>query len=191
MDACQQVQNCGTNYGFVWQTGATKTGYSCTKVYDATTPTADGYAGYLCVPSASPYAGQLTWYPNQNAPAGLNCVQWKNTNTAGNKWSTGNHYMCAPTSVPYPNGETSQLYHYQPPTITSITPPNGPVAGGTTIVLSGTSFGTRCAALWLVSQLNPHSNCFLCLRCDNAIRSARRQFGNRAQWRHEQARLAL
>jgi len=56
-------------------------------------------------------------------------------------WADGNCYICASLNVPYPPEDGMLLYHYAPPSITSVTPPTGPTAGGIVITFVGTSFG--------------------------------------------------
>jgi hypothetical protein len=89
----------------------------------------------LCYPTRSKYA--LQW--STTGPiAGMGCVPFL---PAGDTyWDQSQYQLCSPLNSIYPSPDSSLLYHYAPPTVTRISPPNGPTLGNITITLYGTSF---------------------------------------------------
>ena len=93
----------------------------------------------ICVPTGSPY--RFNWSMSGALPSSsYSCLVIAPTGDTA--WGSSIYQLCAQLGVsPYPVPDTSLLYRYMAPTISSISPPNGPTAGGVAIVLTGQSFG--------------------------------------------------
>jgi hypothetical protein len=120
-----------------WVSTATPGTQDCFRPFD-TTDTLAKWPNSICLPAVSPYT--FSWVQATTAPAGYSCTAWTVSGTTN--WATAKHWLCCPNNTPYPNGETALAYHYAAPTVTNVVPNNGPLSGGTTLTITGTSFGT-------------------------------------------------
>jgi len=138
---------------FTFRTGTVSdSGFRCTQMMVHTSSTAGGvypvpsYASgwnsdnnRICVIDSSTY--QLQWSMTGALPSDQwSCLPFLPRNDAA--WSMGNYQLCGLLGTsPYPLPDTSMLYKYAAPVISTIDPPSGPTAGGITLTLTGTSFG--------------------------------------------------
>jgi hypothetical protein len=112
--------------------------YRCLHVYQTPEETAAWATAFLCMhPSALQVYNAWSW-SQTGATSGLGCVPIREGSDPN--WDNGLKQICAALNKPY-NGGAYLLYQYDPPRLSTITPPNGPTIGGTSVTIVGTGFG--------------------------------------------------